>query len=354
MMKVVFYKGKTNTTINIYNALYNFTPAWNVFILIKASLRGTWIDELAHWLSQTDYKDRYNNIVFISYDAPNADRQFLDAIKNVDNSKKSLYIIDEVHNFIRNVYSNVSTGNGKRAQVIYDYIIQDKKENPDTRIVLISGTPAVNVPYEIALLFNMLRPGIFPKSESEFNRIFVSTGAYQTLHPATKNMFQRRIMGLVSYYIGATPDLYATATTHHIDVKMSPYQQDVYNHYEMEEAKLALRSKFAGKGGSPTYKVYTRQACNFVFPAISQKVNGELRPRPSKFRLSEKEALKLSETTGVKSTDQSKLVNVDQYLEAMHLFINSFIEYLKEKDKHDIEKKHTIIDDVKIFLDKKR
>ena len=28
----------------------------------------------------------------------------MDAIKNVDSSKKSLYIIDEVHNFIRNVY----------------------------------------------------------------------------------------------------------------------------------------------------------------------------------------------------------------------------------------------------------
>ena len=68
----------------------------------------------------------------------------MDAIKNVDSSKKSLYIIDEVHNFIRNVYSNVSSGIGKRAQNIYDYIIQDKRDNPDTRVVLLSGTPAIN------------------------------------------------------------------------------------------------------------------------------------------------------------------------------------------------------------------
>lgn len=344
--------GKTNTTIQVYNALYNYTPSWNVFMLIKASLRSTWLSELELWLSQQDYGDRYKNITFISYDAPNADRQFMEAIKTVDNSKKSLYIIDEAHNFIRNVYSNVSSGLGKRAQTIYDYIIQDKKENPDTRIIAISGTPAVNQPFELALLFNMLRPGIFPKSESEFNRIFVSSGAYQTLQPAAKNLFQRRIMGLVSYYIGATPDLYATQTTQYIDVKMSPYQEDVYNHFEAEEAKLALKSRLAGKTGSPTYKVYTRQSCNFVFPAISQNVNGELRPRPGKFRISEKEALKLSETSGIKSTDQSKLIHVDAYLEAMNLFITSFDKYLDEKNKEDIQKKHTIMDDVKIFLDK--
>ena len=34
-------------------------------------------------------------------------------------------------------------------------------------------------------------------------------------HEDNKNMFQRRIMGLVSYYIGATPDKYATKRTHY-------------------------------------------------------------------------------------------------------------------------------------------
>jgi hypothetical protein len=30
--------GKTAATINLYNVLYNSTPAWNVFILLKATL----------------------------------------------------------------------------------------------------------------------------------------------------------------------------------------------------------------------------------------------------------------------------------------------------------------------------
>jgi hypothetical protein len=33
--------GKTAAAINAYNILYNYTPAWNVFLLIKASLKGT-------------------------------------------------------------------------------------------------------------------------------------------------------------------------------------------------------------------------------------------------------------------------------------------------------------------------
>ena len=267
--------GKSLTAINIYNALYSYNPMVNVFILIKASLKGGWLDELKTWLKKDEYESRFKNIFFINYDSPFADRSFMDAVKNVDSSKKSLYIIDEAHNFIRNVYSNISSDGGKRAQIIYDYIIQDQKENQDTRVVCISGTPIINKPFEIALLFNLLRPGIFPKSESEFNNTFVSTSTHQILNPNTKNMFQRRILGLVSYYAGATADLYATKSIKYIDVPMSDYQKDVYSYYDEIERKMAISGT-----GAQVYKVYTRQACNFVFPAISQKVTGESRPRP--------------------------------------------------------------------------
>ena len=49
--------------------------------------------------------------------------------------------------------------------VIYEYIQQQKRENSNTRVVLLSATPAVNTPYELALTFNLLRPDIFPDSE---------------------------------------------------------------------------------------------------------------------------------------------------------------------------------------------
>ena len=149
--------GKTRSAINIYNMLYNYTPGWNVYILLKATLRdSTWVKELEKWLQSDEKKFRLDNIIFISYDAPNADKAFLTAVQNADASKKSLYIIEESHNFIRNVYSNISSRQGRRAQTIYDHIIQDKRENDNVRVICLSATPAINTPFELALMFNLL------------------------------------------------------------------------------------------------------------------------------------------------------------------------------------------------------
>ena len=345
--------GKSASAINIYNILYNYNPGWNVFILLKASIRGVWEHELNQWLSNDEYDYRFKNIRFISYDSPIADKQFIETIKTVDASKKSMYIIDEAHNFIRNVYSNVTTGSGKRAQVIYDYIITDRKDNSDTRIILLSATPAINTPFEFALLFNLLRSNTFPTSESEFNRLFVTTTTHSVLNKNAKNMFERRIMGLVSYYVGVTPDLYAKSIYHTVDIQMSDYQDDIYGFFEEIEAKMAQRAKLQGRGGSTTYRSYTRQGANFVFPAISQNVTGETRPRPGKFRISEREATKLQENKlKKKNVNNDTVVHLAEYVKAMREFIDEFDQYLGRKDDDDIRKGHTIMNDVNIFLNK--
>ena len=349
--------GKTASSITIYNTLYNYTPGWNVFLLVKASLHNTvWLGELKQFLSKSEYEYRYKNIIFIHYDSPFADREFMDAVKNSDSSKKSLYIIDEAHNFIRNVYTNINSKQGKRAQVIYDYIIQDKKENEGVRVVLLSATPAVNVPYELALMFNLLRPNTFPKSETQFNQIYKTTGSSQTINEATKNMFQRRILGLVSYYKPILKGSYADKKIEYINVEMSPYQTDIYKVYEEIEEKMdAQRRKRNTKGGSDTYRVYTRQASNFVFPAIDQRVNGESRPRPNKFRISEREAEKINEGNDEKikaEKGSDKFLKVQEYYKAMKEFIKAFEDYLDEKSDADAKNKHTIIDDIKVFHEK--
>ena len=76
----------------------------------------------------------------------------------------------------------------------------------------------------------MLRPGIFPKSEAQFNQYYISTtgAGFEMLNPIRKNNFQRRILGLVSYYIGATPDYFARKTLTYVDVVMSKYQDEIY------------------------------------------------------------------------------------------------------------------------------
>ena len=229
--------GKTASTINLYNVLYNSSPAWNVFILLPATLRAGWIKEMETWLQKEDKEYRLGNIKFISYNAPNADKSFMDAVKNADTSKKNLYIIEEAHLFIGNVYSNISTGSGKRAQTIYDYIMQDKKESEGVRVILLTATPTINRPFELALLFNLLRSGTFPKSEAQFNQYYISlsSGGMETLNPLYKNNFQRRILGLVSYYIGATPDYFARKVVTYVDVPMSKYQDEIYDYFSQLE-----------------------------------------------------------------------------------------------------------------------
>lgn len=106
--------GKTATAINIYNLLYNYTPGWNIFILIKASLKDDpWLQDIKRWMTQEDYDKRFKNIRFIHYDSPFADKKFLDELKYADSAKKNMYIIEECHNFISNVYSNINTRKGK-------------------------------------------------------------------------------------------------------------------------------------------------------------------------------------------------------------------------------------------------
>jgi superfamily II DNA or RNA helicase len=351
--------GKTVSAINIYNVLFNSNPKWNVFLLIKASLKNDpWMKDLNEWLEKNDKDQRFSNIKFVHYDSPFADRDFLEVMKKADASRENLFIFDEVHNFIRNVYNNISSKTGKRAQVIYDYIQQEKKDNPSTRIVLLSATPAVNNPYELALIFNLMRPGTFPTSEAIFNQKYISSTNFQSLNDKAKNQFQRRIMGLVSYYIGATPDKFAKKTVHYKNLVMSEYQQEVYDYLEeIEEKKEQLRKKMSrGKIGNDmsTYASYTRQAANFVFPNINSQVNGERRPRPAQFKIKDKEAVTVDEGKNKKEIQEFKRSKeeIQEYVKACRLFVNETINYFKNIHREDKEKGHTLTNDVKNFFEK--
>jgi len=349
--------GKTYSAINVYNILFNYTPKWNIFLLIPASLHDDpWMKDIEKYMIKNDYKLRYGNIIFIHYDSPYADRDFLEKVKNADSSKSSVFIIDEAHKFINNVYNNISSKKGKRAQIIYDYILQENKDNKNTRVLLLSATPVVNNPFEFALIFNLLRPDSFPMTESNFEQLFISSTNFASLNENTKNMFQRRILGLVSYYIGATPDKFAKKIVNYINIPMEEYQEEIYNYYEIIEKKKEQQMlKFSkGKVGDTlsTYLSYTRQTCNFVFPIISDKINGEKRPRPSQFNILDKEAIVIDEGKDVKKKNNliASKTQILEYAKTIRIFVNSFINYLKDILRKDTE--YSIQDDIKLFLSK--
>jgi len=73
---------------------------------------------------------------------------------------KEVIIVDEVHNFVRQVLNDgispedtKKLREAKRASVFYNWIVNAE----DIKLVFLSGTPVINRPCEIAILYNMLK-----------------------------------------------------------------------------------------------------------------------------------------------------------------------------------------------------
>ena len=86
-----------------------------------------------------------NRYTFISYNGLSSK-----LIKNLGKSPfdNGFIIIDEVHNFISRVVNG-----SVLARTVYSYLMAAK----DAKIILLSGTPMINNPYEIATLINLIR-----------------------------------------------------------------------------------------------------------------------------------------------------------------------------------------------------
>lgn len=340
--------GKTASAVNLINVLYNYNPDWNIFVILPATLKETaWFKNLEDWLIKDTKEEIRAKIYFISSNSPTADREFLEIMKKVDSSKKSLYIIDECHNFIHNVHTNMKS-KGKKALTIYNHIINEKREGKDVRVVCLSATPIKAEPYELSLLFNLLRIGSLPKEENKFNSMFLTSEGIQSINLESKHLFQRRILGLVSYYIGANPNLFAKKKDIFIDLKMAEHQDNIYAHFETIEKKLEIKSK----GKSKIYKTYTRQTSNFAFP-----LNGEKRPRPSQFKISDDERFMSGKMDKklekMKEKDAEALLKqLTQYTEECNKFLDSAIKYFFDAKEKDATHGYTLFDDIEKFKTK--
>lgn len=331
--------GKTAATINLYRNLFLSNSEWNVFIFLKASLKKNWEDEFKKWLNKEEFNDMFPHVYFISYDSPNADSIFNDLTAQVDMTRKSLYIIEEAHIFISNVYGNVTGQKGRRALDIYKKIMSNLQENMNDRIICLSGTPIVNHPFEIALLFNLLRPYSFPETESQFESEFLNNR--NELNEQAKNMFIRRILGLVSYYKGVGSNVYAKRKIHNEILKMSLYHQDTYQHYHKLENKT--------RSGASNYRAFTRQVCNFVFPNISGNINGENRPRPGNFGFddADAEAIMQARRSSIKDLDKKDTISkIELFRFECKKFLKETRQYFERFKTNDTNAGYTIIDDI--------
>ena len=129
-----------------------------------------------------------------------------------------------------------------------------------------------------------------PDNSNEFFDYFVELDSSEMKN---KTVFQKRVLGLTSYFKGAADELYPSYVPssediiYHIErIPMSSYQFGVYEKVREEESKQEKKSKQrqAKQSGeelfntSSTYKIGSRLSCNFAFPdppGRPVKKNGE-------------------------------------------------------------------------------
>ena len=173
----------------------------------------------------------------------------------------SVIIIDEAHN-ISNMISNKIKDN--KDKPLYDMLMSCE----NSKVICLTGTPIVNQPFEIAILANIIRgpiansPNIiFKLDHQDFARLFIDRKTIKN-----KNLLQRRLNGLISYYKGADEIVYAAQHIDDVLIPMSATQERGYNKaYQMEKEVKNMHD--IEVSNEILNKIYRMKASNAVLPS---------------------------------------------------------------------------------------
>lgn len=352
--------GKTCSVLFTYNSLFNFDKSWNVFILIRKALTKTWRDAMQTCINTKNGAGE--NIHFINYDGYSTVVEKFETMlrKYQRPGVRDLFVIDEAHNMMSAVVNNIHHAKEKSrtpALRVYRKLQENLLNNKSTRLMVITATPAINEAYELAILFNLLKPSnLFPEDYNHFNDVFVEpkTGGVKQ---RAKNIFQRRILGLTSFVMPANPNDFAQRVDIPIiRLRMSDYQESIYKQYRKNE-QMMKRISGDTNYGEGTFNIYTRQACNFIFPdmnkdfnAYTRRTQGVKRNKQVFARLSDEQLRKIREYDEIVKFDGKKarmrkearslLVLAEK---TMDEFIHQLRQYWNKLDNSD---DRSIMDDV--------
>jgi predicted NAD-dependent protein-ADP-ribosyltransferase YbiA (DUF1768 family) len=108
-------------------------------------------DQIQHMISQ--------KYTFLHYNANNLGKKVAELSKTTKNPfDHTTMVIDEAHNFISNIVGNLKSKNKDSIYLkLYDMLM----DATNFKIVMLSGTPIINYPHEMAVMFNILRGYIY-------------------------------------------------------------------------------------------------------------------------------------------------------------------------------------------------
>lgn len=169
-----------------------------------------------------------------------------------------------------------------------------------------------------------------PDDKEVFESLFIENKR-KVIKFVNTNMFQRRIIGLVSYFRSSQeklmPKFDRDTDMEIVKIEMSNYQFEKYNLARIEERKT--ETKYSESSSS--YRVFSRAFCNFVFP---QFIN---RPLPGGNNLEEVIKLKVNEEVMEQNMENEDLKEVDVNYE---LLINEALKKLDEQKSMVLDKKN--------------
>ena len=212
---------------------------------------------------------------------------FLNRIMKIENGKfiegeylsylkrpNGLLIIDEVQNLV-----SAEGSTYRRLLFALKY-----SANPNFRVVLLTGTPIYDKPFEFGLMLNLLRPRIpFPDGYENFNKVFIDNNNMINTH-----LFKQMCSGYISYFKGGNPETYPYKKTIIMRHAMNPYQYSIYKDALFKEIEKDQQNKIENReefifrimsseknNDEATTSVFnnSRLFCNITFPEVPKQNN---------------------------------------------------------------------------------
>lgn len=274
--------GKSILAISICEAIYKEFPQYKKIFLVPKSLQ----ENIRLNMAKINVKS--DDYTFISSNANNLAEQL---VRQFYNLERSIVVIDEAHNLF-----NALVNGSKNAVALYELLMNTK----ELKCILLTGTPVINDPFELALMMNAMNGYVYydhlketPFSEyyDSFKRLVVDK-----LDENMKKKFIARILGFVSYYNykehvadtltkGANASTTVTKTSipiklerQNIEIPMSKEQFVLYAVMKKKEEESVgfttrvTNTKFTKQMNvASSYKINTRQICNMLYPEEAVK-----------------------------------------------------------------------------------
>ena len=183
--------------------------------------------------------------------------------------RNGLLIIDEAHGLVSAIGSN------------YRKLLLALRYYTDNlfRVVLLTGSPIYDKPFEFGLLMNLLRPRmVFPDGFDKFNEIFIKDNKM-----FNKELFKQMCSGYISYFKGGNPEAYPYKRVILMNHQMDQNQYSAYKNALFKEVlkdkdnkaeskedfilRVTTSEKLNDEGSTSVFN-NSRLFCNIAFPGV--------------------------------------------------------------------------------------